>query len=105
MYLYSYLSRSASVCLCIYYTHTEALTTDTPFLADWGGVKMFSPVQQECSIQVSHIYNMPALCLKLNLGTGSTETFRLFQKSEFLSTISIRSLLAESRYKLAINSQ
>lgn len=37
MYLYSYLSRSASVCLCIYYTHTEALTAGSPFLGDWGG--------------------------------------------------------------------
>lgn len=67
---------------------------------------MFSPVQQECLTQVSHIYNMPALCLKLILGTGSTQGHQVVSEvriSEY--HFSLEAFSYESRYKLAINSQ
>lgn len=90
----------------ILYTHTGTHHWHSfPCGVGWG-VIMFSPVQQECLTQVSHIYNMPALCLKLNLGTGSTQghlgCFK-GQNSEY--RFNLEAFSYESRYKLAINSQ
>lgn len=90
----------------ILYTHTGTHHwRSLPCGVGWR-VIMFSPVQQECLTQVSHIYNMPALCLKLNLGTGSTQGhlgFFKYQNSEY--HFNLEAFSYESRYKLAIISQ
>lgn len=94
------------LCAYVYIIHTHTGTHhwhSFPCGVGWG-VIMFSPVQQECLTQVSHIYNMTLFKIKFGHGkhTGTLGCFK-GQNSEY--HFNLEAFSYESMYKLAINSQ